>query len=207
MTYILAAIPQKGKNRMEHLNIQKATERDRSQIANIISVCYEKEFSTLIKDMAKVASALSPGIQIPRFYTAELNGEIIGITACSDHTGRAVHIDRKACRKSLGIIKGTLVILFLSNEFMHSLPYPKDTGYIEFVGVLPTYQGRSVARRMINTIIETSEYQNFILDVTDVNIPAQKCYQNIGFQEFKRTPEKNGKTKGFDERIFMEYKK
>lgn len=192
---------------MEQVIIRKANETDREQIACVISVCYEKEFSAFVKDMPKIASALSPGIRILRFYVAELDGKIIGITACSDRTGRAVHIYKKSFRDSLGIIKAAMAGLFLTKEFMHSLPYPEDTGYIEFVGVLPEYQGRSVAKKIINNIIETSDYREFILDVTDINIPAQKCYTHIGFKEFQRIPEKGGKIKGFKERIFMKYEK
>jgi ribosomal protein S18 acetylase RimI-like enzyme len=48
-------------------------------------------------------------------------------------------------------------------------------------------------------------YRDFVLDVTDVNESAIKCYTNVGFEEFKRVPEKHGKQKGFNERIFMRY--
>jgi len=192
---------------MKQFIIRKAAEKDRKQIANTIALCYEKEFSTLTKDMKKVLSALLPGIQIPRFYVADLNGKIVGIAACSDCRGRAVHIDKKAFQNSLGMVKGTLAIVFLTKEFMHSLPIPKDTGYIEFVGVQPKYQGHSIARKIINNIIERTEYRKFVLCVTDINIPAQKSYQHIGFHEYKRIPERGRKIKGFKERIFMKYEK
>ena len=47
--------------------------------------------------------------------------------------------------------------------------------------------------------------QDFVLDVTDINNNAIKCYTNIGFEEFKRISEKHGKQKGFNEKIFMRY--
>lgn len=192
---------------MEQLIIRKANNKDKSQIADAIARCYEKEFSTLTKDIQKVSLALVPGIQTDRFLVAELNGSIVGITACSDCDGRSVYIEKTSCRRSLGIIKGTMAVLFLSNEFMHMLPYPKNTGYIEFVGVLPEHQGQGIAKKIICEIIVSTEYDEFILDVTDINIPAQKCYKHIGFVEYKRVSERGGKIKGFKERIFMRYAK
>lgn len=192
---------------MEQIVIRKAVEKDRKQIADAIAVCYKEDFSVLAKDISKAASALLPGIQILRFYVAELDGKIIGIAACSDCSGRAVHVDGTAYRNSFGIIKGTMAILFMKNEFMHTLQYPIDTGYIEFVGVLPDYQGRSVAKKLMTGIIQMSEYKNYILDVKDNNIPAIKCYEHIGFKEYQRIPERGGKVKGFKERVFMKYGK
>lgn len=192
---------------MEQIFIRKADVKDKKQIANTIAICYEREFSTLEKDMRKIGSALEPGIQWGNFYVAELNGSIIGISACSDCDGRALHIDKYYFRNALGIIKGTIAIFFLSDEFMHSLPYPKETGYIEIVGVLPEYQGNGIAKKIIHEIIASTKYNEFILDVTDINVPAQKCYEHIGFVEYERVPERGGKIKGFKERIFMKYKK
>lgn len=50
-----------------------------------------------------------------------------------------------------------------------------------------------------------TNYQDFVLDVTDINDNAIQCYMRIGFEEFKRILEKHGKQKGFNERIFMRY--
>ena len=50
-----------------------------------------------------------------------------------------------------------------------------------------------------------TNYQDFVLDVTDINNNAIKCYMSIGFEEFKRIPEKYSKQKGFNEKIFIRY--
>lgn len=52
-----------------------------------------------------------------------------------------------------------------------------------------------------------NNYNAYVLDVTDINIPAINCYNNLGFKEFKRIKEKHGRQKGFNEKIYMEYKK
>ena len=58
---------------------------------------------------------------------------------------------------------------------------------------------------MLQESMLLTNYQDFVLDVTDINNNAIKCYTSIGFEEFKRIPEKHGKQKGFNEKIFMRY--
>lgn len=38
-----------------------------------------------------------------------------------------------------------------------------------------------------------TNFQEFVLVVTDINSNAIKCYTSIGLEEFKRIPEKQGK--------------
>jgi hypothetical protein len=52
----------------------------------------------------------------------------------------------------------------------------------------------------------TSATVEFFLDVTDVNISAQKSYQAFGFVESHRVPEKHPKQRGFNSRIYMKYR-
>ena len=76
---------------------------------------------------------------------------------------------------------------------------------VEFVAVLKKYRKQGIAATMLRESMLLTNYRDFVLDVTDVNESAIKCYTNVGFEEFKRVPEKHGKQKGFNERIFMRY--
>ena len=90
-------------------------------------------------------------------------------------------------------------------EFEGQLEYPITTGYIEFVAVRKKYRKQGIATTMLQESMLLAHYQYFVLDVTDINSNAIKCYTNIGFEEFKRISEKHGKQKGFNEKIFMRY--
>ncbi len=100
-------------------------------------------------------------------------------------------------KKHFGFLKGVISTFVLKEEFEKQLEYPVTTGYIEFVAVL--------LQLCFKKVCCWTNYQDFVLDVTDINDNAIQCYMRIGFEEFKRILEKHGKQKGFNERIFMRY--
>lgn len=46
-------------------------------------------------------------------------------------------------------------------------------------------------------------YEDYVLDVTDVNTVAICCYSALGFKEVKRINEKHSKQKGFSAKIHI----
>ena len=192
---------------MNNITIRKAIEDDRFKISSVIANGFKKDFAILNKDMTKIANALQNGIHIDKFYVALSLDTIIGVAACTDCDGRAIDVDKKAYRKYLGLLKGTIATLVMKEEFMKPLNYLKTTGFIECVAVDANYRGRGIAGTMLNYIFENSKYTEYILDVTDINTNAIHCYEKIGFKEFERITEKHGKQKGFNAKIHMRYKK
>jgi ribosomal protein S18 acetylase RimI-like enzyme len=187
--------------------IRQATGQDKQGISRTIAYSFEREFSMLLKDMERVAKAFEEGVATSRFFVAEQNGEVVGMIACTDCTGRAVEVNRKAFITHWGLLRGMVGYTILKPEFMSPLRYPSTTGYIEFVGVLKKARGKGLAKAMLKEIIEQHpQYDEFILDVTDVNIPSQKSYQDFGVVETHRVPEKHSKQKGFNSRIYMRYR-
>lgn len=187
------------------LHIRKAEEADRNSVALCIAEGFEKDFSALCKDKQKVANAIATGLNIERFYIADVSGDIAGTMAISDCNGRAARIHNKDLRKYFGFFYGLIGALVLKEEFEGKLDYPITTGYIEFVAVRKKYRKQGIATTMLKESMLLTNYQNFVLDVTDINSNAIKCYTNIGFAEFDRIPEKHGKQKGFNEKIYMRY--
>lgn len=187
------------------VHIRNAKEKDRNNVALCIAEGFEKDFSVLCKDNQKVANAIATGLNIKRFYVADINGDIAGVIAISDCNGRAARVNNKSLIKHFGFFKGTIGALVLKEEFEGQLYYPITTGYIEFVALRKKYRKQGIATTMLKESMLLTNYQDFVLDVTDINNNAIKCYTNIGFEEFKRIPEKHGKRKGFNEKIYMRY--
>jgi len=187
------------------VHIRKAKETDRNSVALCIAEGFEKDFSILCKDNQKVADAISNGLDIERFYVAEISGDVAGVVAISDCNGRAAKADKASLKKYFGFIKGIIGAIVLKKEFETPLDYPHTTGYIEFVAVRKNYRKQGIATTMLLESMKLTSYQDFVLDVTDVNTNAINCYTKIGFEEFKRVPEKHGKQKGFNAKIYMRY--
>ncbi len=190
-----------------NINIRHANENDRNDIALCIAEGFKKDFDVLCKNTHTVAAAISTGIQISKFYVAESENETVGVVAISDCSGRAAVTDIASYKKNFGFIKGIIANLVLKEEFESALDCPPTTGYIEFVAVRNAHQRKGIATFMLKESIRQSSYENYVLDVTDVNTAAIRCYSAIGFQEFKRVKEKHSKQKGFSAKIYMQYQK
>ena len=187
------------------IHIRKASETDRDAVAMCIVEGFEKDFSILCKDNQKVADAIANGLNMEKFYVADVDGNVAGVLAISDCNGRAAKVEKVSLKKQLGLFKGIIGAFVLKEEFEKQLEYPVTTGYIEFVAVRKKYRKQGIASTMLRESMLLTNYQDFVLDVTDINEKAISCYSSIGFEEFKRIPEKHGKQKGFNEKIYMRY--
>jgi 8-oxo-dGTP diphosphatase len=187
------------------LTVRPAVESDRAGIASVIVEAYRREFATLSRDAEKVTAALTPAIEVERFFVADRHGDVIGAIACTDHTGRAMRIRAADWRGRLGFARGALAARILAPQWMSQLDYPDATGYIEFVAVAERARRQGIATRLVEGVIAQTRYTDFELEVTDVNMPARECYRKIGFVDVRRKKEKFGRIKGFRERIYMHY--
>ena len=84
----------------------------------------------------------------------------------------------------------------------------KDSiGKIEFVVVTKEQRGKGIAAKIIRHIFTEVEYQEFILETTDTNIPAITVYKKIGFEEYDRVKQKYAKQSGINYFIYLKYTK
>lgn len=187
------------------LQIRKAKEADRNSMALCIAEGFEKNFSVLCKDNQKVAAAIASGLKVEGFYVADIEGSIAGVLAISDCNSRAARVESVSLKKQFGFFKGIIGTFILKNEFEGRLEYPVTTGYIEFVSVRKKYRQQGIATMLLQESMLLTNYRDFVLDVTDINLNAIKCYTKIGFEELERVPEKHGKQKGFQSKIYMRY--
>lgn len=180
------------------VQIRKAKETERNCVALCIAEGFEADFAILCKDTQKVADAIAGGLNIPRFFVADMDGEIAGVLAISDGGGRAARVEKASLKRQFGVIKGWIGALVLKEEFEAPLEYPSTTGYIEFVAVRKKYRRQGIATAMLRESMRLTEYREFVLDVVETSEGARKCYANVGFEVFRGSPEKHGK-------IYMRY--
>jgi len=188
--------------------VRKALSGDSQQIASAIAYSFEKDYSGFTKDMERLTKVLENGVDTNRFIVAELDGKVVGIVACADCTGRAVTPSKKDCRKHLGFIRGSIAFMVFKEEFIKSLTYPPTTGCIDLVGVIKEARGKGVARAMLKNAIDLNpQYNEFVLNVTDINSTAIKLYESFGFAEYERVPYRFAKQAGFNAKIYMKLTK
>ena len=168
--------------------VRKACENDDYDIAKTLAYSFAKTLSILTGDLERIVRIFEHGIATDCFYAAERNGEIIGVSACTDcKTGRALKATKIDCKKYLGFIRGTIAFKFICSGLMQELSWPETTGYIDIVGVLEKARGKGVAKEMLKTITQNNpQYDEFILETDSKNASAVKSYTDFGFVEFKR---------------------
>ena len=106
--------------------------------------------------------------------------------------GRALPIllDKSIMRKHLGFITGT-VGHFAFTKFLVNHEYPLDisrnVGVFEFVAAGADFQGRGIAHGLLKHLIESHDFESFVLEVAENNLPARALYERkLGFVEIKR---------------------
>jgi 8-oxo-dGTP diphosphatase len=187
------------------VTVRPAVESDRAAIASAIVEAYRDEFARLSRNVERLTAALTPAIEVSRFFVADRDGDVVGTVACTDRTGRAIRVTAADWRRHLGNMRGALAARILAPQWMSHLDYPPGTGYIEFVAVTERARRRGIATKLVEGVIAQASYTDFELEVTDVNTPARECYRKIGFVDARRRKEKVARIKGFRERIYMRY--
>lgn len=174
------------------------------QIAKVFVNGYEKDLALLSNNRERLVEAFSKMICPDVFYVATLDGEIVGILACSNNQQRALTIDKSILREYFGYLKGSMVYHFMKDEFNNRLSYPDDTGYIECVATTVKARGKGVSTSLMNYVLKNEAYRRYVLEVTDTNEGAFRLYKKLGFTEFERKKESFSWLKGFTYRIYME---
>ena len=187
------------------VKVRPAVESDRVRIASVIAEAYRHEFNTLSRDTDRITAALTPGVEVDRFFIADRGGDVVGTIACTDHTGRAMRVTAADWRRHLGVVRGTLAARILARQWMSALAYSAATGYLEFVAVAERGRRQGVATKLVEGVIAQTPYTEFELEVTDANTAARDCYRKVGFVDVRRKKAMFGRINGFRERIYMRY--
>jgi 8-oxo-dGTP diphosphatase len=187
------------------VTVRPAVEADRAAIASVVVEAYRQELSRLSHDMEKTTAALTPAIEVARFFVADRGGDILGAIACTDRSGRAMHVRTSDWRHHLGAVRGAIAARILARQWMSRLDYPAATGYIEFVAVAERGRREGIATQLVEGVMAQTPHTAYELEVTDVNAAARDCYRKIGFVDLKRVEERFSRLKGFNARIYMRY--
>lgn len=173
------------------------------EAAEVFVDAYKKELGFFSKDPDNLVDAFQKMLNPEVFYVGMLNGEIVGILACSNNKARGLNIDRNTLKKHFGYVKGNLGYHFMKDDFNKKLPYNNDTGYIECVATSVKARGRGVSTALFQHILYNTSYNRFVLEVVDTNKVAYRLYAKLGFVDMKRKQERFAAFKGFKERIYM----
>ncbi|MDR1894847.1 MAG: GNAT family N-acetyltransferase [Spirochaetales bacterium] len=196
------------------IEIKRANEIEkgiREKISEIFVQGFGKDLRFFSKDYNILKKALAHIFVLDLFYIALANNEIAGIMACTNMKTFCIQHDKKTFIKHLGLIKGISADMVFKNYFQKYPKYPVETNEktasVEFVATSEKYRGQGIASAIMRHLWTFPEYNEYILEVADTNIPAVKLYEKLGYKEIYRKKQKFSKYAGINYLIYMKYSK
>ncbi|CDQ38088.1 MULTISPECIES: GNAT family N-acetyltransferase [Virgibacillus] len=192
------------------MEIKKASELEKNVSHDISSIFVDgfgEHLTFFSKKRETLTAALAHMFVTEVFYVAIIDGEIAGITACTDGHILSVHPNKQELRKHLGFVKGTFAYYVFNREFKKP---PIETGSgkvsIEFVATSPAFQGKGVGTAILEHLLSSPTFTEYILEVADTNTKAMNLYRKLGFKEFTRKKQAFRKLSGVNYRVYMKCK-
>jgi ribosomal protein S18 acetylase RimI-like enzyme len=193
------------------IEIKRASElgeNTRKKVSEIFVDGFGKELRFFSKDSQQLAKALEHLFVLDVFYVAIIDGEIAGITACTNGPMTSTVSNRKELIRHLGLVKGTIASYAFKREF-EKLPIEVGDriASVEFVATASKYRGKGVATALMNHLFALPQYEEYVLEVANTNTNAVRLYEKLGYTEFKRIKQKHSKISGVNYLVYMKYLK
>lgn len=180
----------------------------RQKISEIFVDGFGEHLRYFSNDTQTLADALAHMFVLDVFYVAVSDGEIAGITACTDGTVSSIKHNWRVLTRHLRLVRGTAANFVFNQEFQKP---PMETGEkiasVEFVATASKFRGQGVATAIMNTLFALPQYEEYILEVADTNTNAVRLYEKLGYREFKRVKASHSKHSGINFLVYMKYRK
>lgn len=179
----------------------------RQQISHVFVDSFGEHLAFFSKDTNKLEKAFEHMFVLEVFYVAVLDGEIAGITTCSEGNMNVINHNKQELIKHLGFFKGTIANMVFKREFQKP---PRETGdriaNVGFVATAAKHRGKGVATAIMNHLFSLPKYKKYILeDIADNNTSALNLYKKLGFKEFIRVKQKHSRFSGINYYLSMNY--
>ena len=182
----------------------------REKISEIFVDAFYEHFEFFSKDTAKLVKVFSHIFVLEYFYVAVINNEIAGMIACMDKEKFCINHNKKILINNLGLVKGLFLSIIFKYYFNKYPKYPiemeEKTGSVEFAATNKKYKRIGVASKIMEHLLNFSEYNHFIVEVADNNINSLGLCKKMGFKEVRRKEMKYGKKhSGINNLVYLKY--
>jgi len=168
---------------------------------------YDHGLKYFAKDKTKLARAMAHIFDLESFYLAVEGEAILALIGCTNKKPPPIAMDKAVLVRELGFLAGRVTYRMLNKHLVnHTYPFElmPGTGSIEFVATAAQHRGKGAAHDLLAHVMEISPYNEYVLEVMDVNTPAIRLYEKLGYAEFTRTPAP--KFSGFAHFVYMKKK-
>ena len=175
------------------IEIRNPTHQEVSIIVDILMITFSDKFSHIFdNDLEKGRSV------IYKFYETitneELNNYFVAVE--DDNVLGAIHLTYHGAKENtssssivyafqtLGIFRGIRATFALA--LLDFRDFDKKSCYVDFLGVLPAFQGKGIGTKLLDEADEFARSENFnllSLSVIGRNTEAIKLYEKLGFRK------------------------
>jgi len=188
-------------------NLAELDEGQRRQAVEIFAASFYEPLAFLSSEIEKIADTLEHAFIHNHFCAGLLEGNVVGIVACSTREERSHRFNRMELVRHLGPLRGTLAYMQLRKVYEKPLQLQPHQCCIEWVATDSAYRGKGISRRIQQYLLEELPYEEFVLQVMNTNYSAIRLYEKLGFTIYDRKPNRprglKAKSSDFSERIFM----
>ena len=141
------------------------------------------------KDKDKLVRAAMHIFKLEHFVVALDGDKIAAMAACTPGKPPPIRLDKKILRQTFGFATGSFAYKMLQKHLVnHVYPFElsEGTGSIEFVAAAPEFRRQGVTYKLLEHVMLTEPYSEYVLEVADNNTAAIALYEKLGFREFKR---------------------
>ncbi len=197
----------RDNNMAGKLIIKNLAELDESQVrqaVEIFAASFYELLSFISPEIEVIADTLEHSFLLAHYYAGLLDGNVVGIVACSTHVERAHRFNRVQLVRKNGFIKGNMAYLQLRKRFENPKDIKPHQCCIEWMATDSAYRGKGVSRKMQQYLLEELPYEEYVLEVASTNYSAIRLYEKLGFVVYGRiTHKKNKRRSEFNGIVYM----
>ncbi|MFW9922600.1 MAG: GNAT family N-acetyltransferase [Candidatus Thorarchaeota archaeon] len=189
---------------MSQIFIKKCSQNDIKEFSNIMLEAFHDKYSNFFKGVhpakyRKIVSDLNnleihSNNNLGKFVLCNENKCVGAIEIYNTRKKLLIIPAVKIMLKYLGVFL-TIKIGLMLLGFGPPIFFPKNTIYIDKVGVKKDFRGKGFGKNLMKfalKIAEKNRYQNVMLEVVKKNYRAINLYKKLGFQIIKTTKTKLG---------------
>ena len=171
----------------------------RRQITEVLVRGFAEDFAYFSSDPEQLTAAFEHMLLLDRFVVALAEGQPAAIASITSSEQECFAPQLPEFRRHLGLLHGTISYLVVRSQFLGAPDEARDgLAEIGFVTTAPTHQRRGLGIALMQYIVGSPGYDEFILrDIKDTNAPALGLYRKFGFTEYRRHPVRFARRAGF----------
>jgi len=140
-------------------------------------------FSPISKDKARLRELFLASFDPAMAWVCLHEGRPVGFLACGNTRRQPINMEKQACLRVIGRVKGTLVYRLAGPLLAKTKVKDARVGYLDYLTTDPSFRGRGIGTAMFRYVCETLPYERYTFEVLPKNETAIRLYKKLGMRQ------------------------